>query len=224
MTKHRDFKGIISDLGGPTANMFDNKCKLQSTKGSCKDKRCMLPERCTAMNINHTSQIDILNEIQNIPGVRKVFIGSGLRYDLIIEDRKAGERYLFNLVKDHVSGQLKIAPEHMQDKVLVLMGKPSNDKLLEFRKKFNELSKNAGKKQYLTYYLIASHPGCEQYDMEELKHFVQKELQLNPEQMQVFTPTPSTYSTLMYYTELDPYTLEPIFVEKGLKGKRKQLT
>jgi len=103
------------------------------------------------------------------------------------------------------------------------MGKPSNDKLLEFRKKFNEFSKKAGKKQFLTYYLIAAHPGCEQDDMDELKQFIHKELKLNPDQMQVFTPTPSTYSTLMYYTELDPYTLRPVFVEKGLKGKRKQL-
>jgi uncharacterized radical SAM protein YgiQ len=183
----------------------------------------MLLDRCKAMSINHTSQINLLNEIKNIPGVRKVFIGSGLRYDLIIEDNKAGEKYLFNLVKDHVSGQLKIAPEHISDKVLKLMGKPSNDKLLEFRKKFNEFSKKAGKKQFLTYYLIAAHPGCEQDDMDELKQFIHKELKLNPDQMQVFTPTPSTYSTLMYYTDLDPYTLRPVFVEKGLKGKRKQL-
>ncbi|MFH1050061.1 MAG: YgiQ family radical SAM protein [bacterium] len=223
ITKHKDFKGIISDVGGPTANMFDNKCKLQLTKGSCKDRRCMLPERCTAMKINHSSQIDIFDEIKKIPEVRKVFIGSGLRYDLIIEDKKAGERYLFKLVKDHVSGQLKIAPEHISYNVLELMGKPSNKKLLEFRKKFNEFSQNAGKKHFLTYYLIAAHPGCEQDDMEELKSFVRKELKLNPEQMQVFTPTPSTYSTLMYYTELNPNTLKPIFVEKGLKGKRKQL-
>jgi len=223
ITLHKDFKGIISDVGGPTANMFDNKCKLQATKGSCKDKRCMLPERCRAMNINHSSQIDILDEIKQIPGVRKVFIGSGLRYDLIIQDKKAGERYLLNLVKDHVSGQLKIAPEHMTDKVLQKMGKPSNDKLVDFRRKFNDYSKNAGKKQFLTYYIIAAHPGCEQEDMDELKDFVNKELKLNPEQMQIFTPTPSTYSTLMYHTGLDPYSQEPIFVEKGLKGKKRQL-
>lgn len=222
ITKHKDFKGIINDVGGPTANMFENKCKLQQTKGSCKDKRCMLPERCKAMSINHSSQINILDDIKKIPGVRKVFIGSGLRYDLVIADKKAGESYLINLVRDHVSGQLKIAPEHMSEGVLSLMGKPSNDKLLEFRKKFNELSSKSGKKQFLTYYIIAAHPGCEIEDMKELKDFVKTELKINPEQVQIYTPTPSTYSSLMYHTGLDPITLKPIFVEKGLRGKREQ--
>ncbi|ROL61386.1 YgiQ family radical SAM protein [Bacteroidetes/Chlorobi group bacterium ChocPot_Mid] len=223
ITQHKDFKGIINDIGGPTANMFDNKCKLQSTKGSCKDKRCLLPERCKAMKIDHSSQIDLLEKVKRIPRVRKVFIGSGLRYDLIIEDHKAGEKYLLNLVKDHVSGQLKIAPEHVSENVLQLMGKPSNKNLIDFRRRFNDFSKKIGKNQFLTYYLIAAHPGCEQQDMEELRNFIHNELKLKPEQMQVFTPTPSTYSTLMYYSGLHPDTLKPIFVEKTLKGKRKQL-
>jgi uncharacterized radical SAM protein YgiQ len=220
--KHKDFKGIINDVGGPTANMYDNVCKLQLKYGSCTDKRCLTPERCSVMSINHTSQIELMNEIKKIPGIKKVFIASGLRYDLIIEDKKAGEKYLFNLVRDHVSGQLKIAPEHMSEKVLGAMAKPHNDKLINFRKKFNEYSKRVGKKQFLTYYLIAAHPGCEIDDMKELKNFIKKELKLNPEQVQVFTPTPSTYSSLMYYTGLDPFTLKPIFVEKGIKGKREQ--
>jgi uncharacterized radical SAM protein YgiQ len=222
IVRHKDFKGIINDVGGPTANMYDNLCKVQLKHGSCKDKRCLTPERCKVMTINHSTQIDLLHELKQNGGIRKVFIGSGLRYDLVIDDLKAGEQYLRNLVKDHVSGQMKIAPEHISEPVLAAMGKPSNRKLKAFREKFNEFSRQAGKKQFLTYYFIAAHPGCGMNDMDELENFVKKELKLNPEQVQIFNPTPGTYSSVMYHTGLNPFTLKPIFVAKGLREKRLQ--
>lgn len=220
--KHKSFKGMISDFGGPTANMYNMSCKKQLKTGSCKDKRCSYPQICDAMNINHSYLLRLMNEVRQIQGIKKVFIGSGLRYDLVLEDKKSGDKYLRNLTKYHVSGQLKVAPEHISDKVLDKMAKASNKDLLNFREKFIRYSKNLGRKQYLTYYFIAAHPACEIQDMYNLKKFLDKELKLNPEQVQVFTPTPSTYSTLMYYTGIDPVKNEEIFIEKNLKEKAKQ--
>ena len=202
--------------------MYDNICKVQQRKGSCNDKRCLTPERCKVMKIDHNSQIDLLKKIKIKKGIRKVFIGSGLRYDLVIEDNKNGENYLLEIVNDHVSGQMKIAPEHMSENVLKYMGKPSNEKLIKFRNKFNYNSKKSGKKQFLTYYIIAAHPGCELNDMKNLKDYLNKELKIHPEQVQIFNPTPSTYSSVMYYTGLDSFTLKPIFIEKSLKMKKIQ--
>ena len=220
--KHKSFKGIISDFGGPTANMYNMSCKKQLKSGSCKDKRCSYPRICNAMNINHSELQKLMKEVRQIDGIKKVFIGSGLRYDLVLEDKKSGERYLKDLVKYHVSGQLKVAPEHISDKVLQKMAKASRSDLLDFREKFIKYSKEAGKKQFLTYYFIAAHPACEMQDMYELKKFVDKELKLHPEQVQVFTPTPSTYSTLMYYTGIDPFSKKKMFIEKNQKEKEKQ--
>ena len=221
-TKMKNFKGNIYDLGGPTANMYHNICKKMSKKGACKDKRCLSPERCKVMQIDHENLVNMMKDARKIPGVKKIFIGSGLRYDLVVADEKSGGKYLREIASHHVSGQLKIAPEHTSDKVLNLMGKPDNESLVKFKNDFMKASKQAGKKQFLTYYFIAAHPGCELRHMEELKSFASKELNLNPEQVQVFTPTPSTYSTLMYYTGKDPFTGEKIYVERGLKGKRQQ--
>ncbi len=222
ITKNKNFKGIINDVGGPTANMYDNVCKVQQRKGSCQDKRCLTPTRCKSMSINHDTQIDLLNDLKQIDCIRKVFVGSGLRYDLVIDDTKSGDQYMRNLVNDHVSGQLKIAPEHISENVLEAMGKPANIKLKSFRQKFNQFSKEAGKKQFLTYYFIAAHPGCQMDQMDELNDFVKTELKLHPEQVQIFNPTPGTYSSVMYHTELNPFTLEPIYVAKGLKEKKMQ--
>ena len=141
---------------------------------------------------------------------------------MILDDKKDGDAFLEEIVKNHVSGQMKIAPEHATDKVLNVMGKQGKSLLVNFRDKFNKLNKKLGKNQFLTYYFIAAHPGCNEQDMLELKNFTMKELNLNPEQVQVFTPTPSTYSTLMYYTEMNPFTNKKIFVEKDLKKKEKQ--
>jgi uncharacterized radical SAM protein YgiQ len=154
--------------------------------------------------------------------VKKVFVASGLRYDLLLCDHEHGDAYLHELVEHHVSGQLKVAPEHVEDRVLGLMGKPGRASLLEFKRRFDRLNRQAGKKQFLTYYLIAAHPGCTEADMQRVKHFASHELRIHPEQVQVFTPTPSTYSSLMYYTETDPFTGQPIFVEKDLRRKERQ--
>jgi radical SAM superfamily enzyme YgiQ (UPF0313 family) len=141
---------------------------------------------------------------------------------LITQDKVYGDIYLKEIVEHHVSGQMKIAPEHSEEKILSLMGKPDKNTLLAFKKKFDDLNKQLGKKQFLTYYMIAAHPGCSEEDMKKLKEFANKELRLSPEQVQIFTPTPSTYSTLMYYTGLNPWTLKPIFVETDMGKKQKQ--
>ncbi len=157
-----------------------------------------------------------------MPGVKKVFVASGLRYDMIFADKNHGEEYLRELVEYHVSGQLKVAPEHTEEHVLSKMGKPGPAALLQFKQKFDALSRSAGKKQFLTYYMIAAHPGCTELDMRRLQAFTSQKLQIHPEQVQIFTPTPSTYASLMYYTEMDPFTLRPIFVEKDPLRKERQ--
>jgi len=222
LTRLPDFKGYILDVGGPTANMYGFECQVKLDHGACQDKRCIYPQVCPSMRINHARQTQLLRKLRQIPKVKKVFVGSGLRYDLILADRQHGEEYLKEIAEHHVSGQLKVAPEHSQPQVLDKMGKPSVDKLLEFKEKFDQFSIEAGKRQFLTYYLIAAHPGCTEEDMRALKTFASSKLHISPEQVQIFTPLPSTYSALMYYTGLDPFTLQPLFVEKDLARKEKQ--
>ncbi len=154
--------------------------------------------------------------------MKKAFVASGIRYDLVLTDTAHGRDYLREVVDHHVSGQMKVAPEHTDPHVMAKMGKPGPDSLVQFKKVFDEMSESAGKKQFLTYYLIAAHPGCGEGEMRELKRFVSQELRITPEQVQIFTPTPSTYSSLMYYTGLDPFTLEPLFVERDPLRKEKQ--
>jgi len=222
LTKLRDFKGYILDVGGPTANMYGIECQRKLKSGSCTNKRCLYPQFCPSLKINHKRQMEILKKIRQIEGVKKVFVASGIRYDMLLGDQKYGEKYLRELVKYHISGQLKIAPEHTENNVLEKMGKPDQGYLKRFRDKFLQINKEQKKKQFLTYYLIAAHPGCREEDMYRLKEYTSKELKLNPEQVQIFTPTPSTYSTLMYYTERDPFTGKAIYVEKNLKKKGRQ--
>jgi len=217
-----DFKGYITDLGGPTANMYGFECKKKLKKGACLDKRCLFPEPCKSLLPNHSKQIRLIQKIEQLPRIKKVFISSGIRYDLILNDQKNGKKYLEKIVKDNVSGQMKVAPEHTVSHVLKLMGKQHIELLLTFKNKFDLLSKKSGKKQFLTYYLIAAHPGCNMKDMAALKKFTTQKLKMTPEQVQIFTPSPSTYSTLMYYTGLDPFSKTPIFVEKNPKKKEKQ--
>jgi uncharacterized radical SAM protein YgiQ len=221
-THHPRFKGIISDVGGPTANMYGFDCARKADCGACPHKRCLFPEVCQALPVDHGPLTRLLQRLRQLPGVRKAFVGSGIRHDLVFADRAHGDAYLEELVAHHVSGQLKVAPEHSEPSVLQLMGKPGVDTLLLFRARFDKLSSRHGLKQYLTYYFIAAHPGCTEADMLRLKHFATHHLQLAPEQVQVFTPTPSTWSTAMYYTGLDPATGKPIFVERGLLGKQTQ--
>ena len=217
-----DFKGYITDLGGPTANMYGFECKKKLKKGACQDKRCLFPEPCKSLAPDHSKQMNLIQKIEKLPGIKKVFISSGIRYDLILNDKKNGLAYLEKIVKDNVSGQMKIAPEHTMPHVLNLMGKQNIDMLLQFKNKFDALSKKAEKKQFLTYYLIAAHPGCTMKDMDALKQFTIQKLKMTPEQVQIFTPSPSTYSTLMYYTGLNPFSMAPIFVEKNAVNKEKQ--
>ncbi len=216
------FKGYIQDVGGPTANMYGFECKKKLTRGVCSDRRCLFPVICTALKPDHQPQINMLEAVRNIDGVKKVFVASGIRYDLILNDRRTGGKYLENIVENHVSGQLKLAPEHSSDHVLNMMGKPGSDQLLKFKKKFDALNEKYGKNQFLTYYFIAAHPGCDENEMMELRNFSSQQLKVHPEQVQIFTPTPSTYASVMYYTELNPFTMEPIFVEKSLQKKNHQ--
>lgn len=219
MTRHPQFKGIISDLSGPTANMYAMECAKKMTKGACLDKRCIFPEICPALKVDHTKQTLLLEKVRQIPGVKKVFVGSGIRYDMVMADKQNGLNYLKEIVTHHTSGQLKVAPEHADPFVLKMMGKPPVRSLLNFKESFETLTRQAGKEQYLTYYLIAAYPGCSDAGMKRLKEFVSTKLHLTPEQVQIFTPTPSTYASVMYYTEKDPFTDAPIFVEKSISGK-----
>ncbi len=222
-TKMKDFKGIISDVGGPTANMYGYECGKKLKKGTCDDIRCVDFDRlCKVMKVDHSRHLKLLRDIRQVPGIKKAFVASGLRYDFIPADKKYGYEYLKELVNHHISGQMKVAPEHTSNRVLKLMGKPGKQPLIDFKNMYDKLNKEAGKKQFLTYYLIAAHPGCEEKDMHELKQFTTHELKMNPEQAQVFTPTPGTYSSVMYYTELDPVTRKKIFVEKDNARKEKQ--
>lgn len=216
------FKGYILDAGGPTANMYGYECRKKLTSGACPEKRCLYPEVCPALKIDHGKQVELLKEIRRVPGVKKVFVSSGIRYDLILADKHHGKEYLREVVRNHVSGQMKVAPEHSEDSVLAKMGKPGSVSLVQFKRMFDEYSLESGKEQFLTYYLIAAHPGCDERDMLRLKQFAGRQLHISPEQVQIFTPTPSTYSSLMYYTEMDPFTLEPLFVEKNQSRKEKQ--
>jgi uncharacterized radical SAM protein YgiQ len=217
-----DFKGYILDVSGPTANMYGIECGNKNSRGSCKDKRCLYPDICPLLKQDHSAQIELLKKIRQIHGIKKVFVASGIRYDMVLNDRDYGQAYLQELVEHHVSGQLKVAPEHTQTRILALMGKPGIEDLNAFKRRFDQISFSLGKPQFLTYYLIAAYPGCSEDDMDELKVYVSKQLQIIPEQVQVFTPTPSTYASLMYYTEMDPFSGEPIFVEKNLAKKQHQ--
>ena len=222
LAKHPDFKGYIQDLGGPTANMYGFECDKKLAKGICSNKRCVYPEVCPLMKVDHQPQTDMLRKVRQIPGVKKVFVASGIRYDMLLCDDEHGGAYLREVVEHHVSGQLKVAPEHTEERVLALIGKPGVASLLEFKRRFDNMNIEMGKRQFLTYYLIAAHPGCTETDMQRVRTFASQKLQIHPEQVQVFTPTPSTYSSLMYYTELDPFTRKPVFVEKDPRRKERQ--
>jgi len=222
LTKHPLFKGTIHDVGGPTANMYDIECDRKETKGCCTHQSCVAPKVCRELPVNHAPQIALLKELRALKGVRKVIVASGIRHDMIVADKAHGAEYLREVVRHHVSGQMKIAPEHSEARVLEKMNKPGSDSLLEFRELFYRMTKEEGLNQFLTYYLIAAHPGCEESDMVKLRNFARQKLGLLPEQVQLFTPTPSTYSTLMYWTERDPFTGKPCFVEKSARGREKQ--
>jgi len=221
ITQLSGFKGYIYDVGGPTANMYEMGC-TKMKNWHCKTKSCIFPDICPSLHNSHREQLELFKRLRELDGIKKIFIGSGLRYDMIVADKKYGDEYLDTIVEHHISGQIKLAPEHSQPRVLELMGKPKIETLKEFVNKYYAINKEKGKSQFLTYYIIAAHPGCTDNDMKELKEYLHKELKASPEQVQVFTPTPGTWSGVMYYTETDPFTGEPVFVEKQFNGKERQ--
>jgi len=222
ISKKKGFNGIIYDVGGPTANMYGSECLKKMQVGACRDKRCLFPKICDRLSVDHGPQISLLEKIEAIDGVKKVFVASGIRYDLILADKRNGNRYLDHIVGNNISGQMKIAPEHISDDIVKLMGKPGKKELLEFKKMFDNANREHGKQQFLTYYLIAAHPGCYERHMEELRRFVTSELRTNPEQVQIFTPTPSTFSTMMYHTRRNIENSDNLKVEKSMQMKQKQ--
>lgn len=219
ITQLPDFKGYIHDVGGPTANFRQPLCKAQKVRGCCKDRKCMAPELCPAAEVTHKDYLTMLQRLRQIPGVKKVFIRSGIRFDYLIADKD--ERFFKELIRHHISGQLKVAPEHVSDNVLKYMGKPSIKVYEKFQKRFYELTKSEGKKQYLVPYLMSSHPGSTINDAIKLAQFLKKE-GLHPEQVQDFYPTPGTVSTCMFYTGLDPVTLKPVYVPRTPQEKAEQ--
>ena len=219
MTKDPDFKGYIHDVGGPTANFRHLACEKQRTEGACKLRKCLYPTPCKNMRIDHTSYLNLLRKLRKIDGVKKVFIRSGIRFDYLIADKN--ETFFKELLKYHVSGQLKVAPEHISDNVLKYMGKPSNDVYKRFSEKFYSLNGKMGLKQYLVPYLMSSHPGSTLKDAVLLAQYL-NENKINPQQVQDFYPTPGTVSTCMYYTELDPFTMEKVYVAKTAEEKAMQ--
>lgn len=221
-TTRPGFNGIIYDVGGPTANMYGIECTKKIREGACRDRKCLYPRPCRSLGLDHTRQVQLLDRLTKIPGVRKVFVTSGLRYDMVIFDEKAGQRYLDCLVASHVSGQLKIAPEHISSEVLALMGKPGPNVLLDFKDMYEESCRRQHKDQYLTYYLMAAAPGCGERDMHELDRFVHNELKTNPEQVQIFTPTPSTVATLEYWTRRDYLDRRNVWSEHVMQRKQAQ--
>jgi uncharacterized radical SAM protein YgiQ len=272
IAKLKDFKGYITDLGGPTANMYGSYCKRQSEElragggdgyspaGSCQNRRCLFPKMCANLNCGHGRQIELLKRASATNGVKKIFVSSGVRYDMICQDKTDGRNYLNELLSSHISGQMKIAPEHSDDKILALMGKPESSYLKRFLEMFKEANndKNASMEQspdgrinyrcglgeksivlkeetktpqkqsgaansrlFLTYYFIAAYPGCGEKEMRNLQSFIGRSLKIRPEQVQIFTPTPSTIATTMYFCEKD-LSGNKIPVEKDRNGKQKQ--
>lgn len=222
LTEHPQFKGYINDVGGPTANMYGIECERKKTKGACRHKHCLTPAVCPSLEPSHRRQIELLRKLRQIPKVKKVFVASGIRHDLVISDQQHGLEYLEEIVRHHVSGQLKLAPEHSEDHVLALMGKPPIKSFLEFFGLFEKINRRVGKKQFLTCYFIAAYPGCTPQDMANLSRFCREVLKFKPRQIQVFTPSPSTPATLMYYTEKAYGSGEALFVEKDQAKKEKQ--
>ena len=219
MTRDKDFKGYIHDVGGPTANFDHPACSKQSEHGACKNKQCLFPEPCRNLRVDHSKYLELLRSLRELPGVKKVFVRSGIRFDYALADKD--DTFIRELCRYHISGQLRVAPEHVSDNVLALMGKPKNDVYEKFVKKCEAINKSYGKEQYLVPYLMSSHPGSTLKDAIKLAEYV-RDIGYMPEQVQDFYPTPSTISTCMYYTGVDPRTMEPVYVAKNPHEKAMQ--
>lgn len=219
LTTLDDFKGYIHDVGGPTANFREKSCKIQEKAGVCKNKQCLFPKPCKNLIIDHSGYLKILRKLRKIPNVKKVFIRSGIRYDYLVYDKN--EEFFKELCEYHISGQLKVAPEHINDKVLKQMGKPGQDVYNKFAKKYHEINEKLGKKQFLVPYLMSSHPGSDLNAAIDLSLYI-KTMGYIPEQVQDFYPTPGSLSTAMYYTGINPLTGEKVYVPRTQKEKNMQ--
>ncbi|MGN0979988.1 MAG: YgiQ family radical SAM protein [Candidatus Avoscillospira sp.] len=219
MTRDPDFKGYIHDVGGPTANFRHPACQKQLTKGACQNRQCLFPAPCKNMVADHSDYLSLLRKLRKLPGVKKVFIRSGIRFDYLLADKN--DTFFKELVKYHVSGQLKVAPEHIADPVLDLMGKPRNFVYEKFLEKYKALNRQLGLKQFVVPYLMSSHPGSTLKEAVALAEYL-RDLGYMPEQVQDFYPTPSTISTVMYYTGLDPRTMKPVYVPTNPHEKAMQ--
>lgn len=223
LARHPNFRGTIADVGGPTANMYAMGCTRDPAAGPCRRASCLYPEACPHLDRDHAAQIALLERLSAIGTIRNIFVGSGIRHDLVLADRCSGDAYLKRLVQRHTSGQLKVAPEHVVPEVLRVMGKPDAGVLEEFTARFRNAAAG-GPKRFLTYYFMAAHPGCRHAHMLALKAYARRRLHLNPEQVQIFTPTPSTRATAIFHTGRDPFTGEPVFVERRLAARVAQKT
>ncbi len=219
MTKDADFKGYIHDVGGPTANFRHTSCDKQLTKGVCMNRQCLFPKPCPNLKVDHSDYIKLLRELRALPGVKKVFIRSGIRFDYCMCD--SDDTFINELCKYHISGQLRVAPEHISDNVLNKMGKPSNDVYESFLKRYQRINKKTGKEQFVVPYLMSSHPGSTMKEAIELAEYI-RDLGYMPEQVQDFYPTPSTLSTCMYYTGLDPATMDKVYTPVSQHEKAMQ--
>ena len=218
-TTEKDFKGNIHDVGGPTADFRMPSCEKQLTKGVCAHKQCLFPKPCRNLKVDHSDYLNLLRKMKAIPGVKKIFVRSGIRFDYLMADN---DRSFFKeLVRDHVSGQLRVAPEHVSDQVLSCMGKPRHAVYENFLKEFDKITKACHKEQYAIPYFMSSHPGCGLKEAVELAEYI-RDLGYTPEQVQDFYPTPATVSTCMYYTGLNPLTMEPVYVPKNPHEKAMQ--
>lgn len=215
----KDFKGYIHDVGGPTANFRHPSCKKQLTQGVCKERQCLVPKPCPNLTVDHSDYLNLLRELRSLPKIKKVFVRSGIRFDYLLAD--PDDTFFRELIQYHVSGQLKVAPEHICDAVLCKMGKPSNNVYEEFREKYKKLNDKIGLKQFLVPYLMSSHPGSTLKEAVALAEYL-RDLGYMPEQVQDFYPTPSTISTVMYYTGIDPLTMKPVYVCKNPHEKAMQ--
>ncbi|HAN10160.1 MAG TPA: YgiQ family radical SAM protein [Clostridiales bacterium] len=220
LIKDPQFKGYIHDVGGPTANFRNLACDKQKKSGVCINKQCLFPEPCKNMKIDHEDYIKLLRELRELKGIKKVFVRSGIRFDYLINDKD--ETFFNELCEHHISGQLKVAPEHVSNNVLDKMGKPRNEVYEKFVKKYDEINKKLGKGQFLVPYFISSHPGSTLNDAIKLAEYVRDNMGYMPEQVQDFYPTPGTMSTCMYYTEIDPENMKQIYVPKTMHEKAMQ--
>ena len=214
-----EFKGYIHDVGGPTANFRAPSCEKQGTKGNCPKRQCLFPVPCENLRVDHKEYGELLRKLQDIPKVKKVFVRSGIRYDYLIYDKD--DSFFYQLCENHVSGQLKVAPEHVSDRVLYYMGKPGRNVFDAFCEKYKAVNKQLGKEQYVVPYLMSSHPGSELSDAIELAEYL-RDIKYTPEQVQDFYPTPGTLSTCMFFTGLDPRTMEKVYVPKSYEEKKMQ--